>query len=193
MVARHAEGLPMAERSPNPIRIGRCPLWTFPILGPNPTQFRRPPDGADILLERSRRLQETPRYDPCGTYSGWTGSKVNAKVVYRQSRVGRQAVPRDQTPRGLPPAKTCWRMHSDPSAYRSSWRDQDRGACAMRGRALLVPHGCVLEDSVGLRNRAPAKDRMVDQRGSMTYRLVWPARTMARVPDAGAPGPPPHQ
>ncbi len=51
-----------------------------------------------------------------------------------------------QAPGGLPPAKTCWRMHSDPSAYGSSWQGRDSGAFARRGRAFHRAFGWLLKD-----------------------------------------------
>ena len=51
--------VPVTERSFFPGRYQRGPRQTIAIQGPHATQFRRPPDGADILLERSRSMQES--------------------------------------------------------------------------------------------------------------------------------------
>ena len=96
-----------------------------------------------------------------------------------------------QTPRGCPPAKTFRRMHSDPSAYRSSWRDQDRGACARRGGCFSWHSVARWQTALACATALPRKTAYRTHRDSVSYGFRGLPRSTVLVPDAGAPGPPP--
>ena len=106
-----------------------------------PIRFQRGPSGVHHLLPcLYTSTRDMPRRGIGEEERG--ESKPTTPLRAMHARVPSPA----QTPRGLPPAKTCWWTHSDPSAYQSPRQGRGGGACATRGRVFHRAFGRLLKD-----------------------------------------------